>query len=400
MKKRNLVLLILGALALAAVVAWALRPQPIAVETAAIARGAFERDVRDDGRTRVRDRYVITAPLAGKLERMTLRAGDRVARGDAVASLTPAVPAFLDARTQAELRQRVGAAEAQLRRARAEVKRLEAQRDQAAADRERQAKLAREGFIAPTAREQAELQVRVAERALESAAFAEDAAGHEVAQARAALARTQADGGNGAFRIAAPVSGTVLKVAQESEAAVGLGAPLLEIADPRSLEAVVDVLSQESVAIRPGMPARIELGAGLPALEGRVRLVEPAAFTKVSALGVEEQRVNVILDFTTPLPVSASVGDGYRVEASIVVERVDNALKVPVGALFRDGQGWAVFVVADGRVSKRAVNSPARNGVEALVAAGLQEGERVVVYPPDALTEGARVESARSAARP
>jgi HlyD family secretion protein len=392
MKNRNKVLLAAAALAAAGVVAWALRPLPPVVETARVARGDFERHVSDDGRTRVRDRYVITAPLAGRVERVTLRPGDRVARGDAVASLTPAAPAFLDARTRAELQQRVGASEAQLRRARAEASRLEAQLQQARADRERQSKLAGEGFLSPMAREQAELQVRVAERALDGAAFAVDAAGHDLAQARAALALTQAgNGSGGAFRIAAPVSGAVLKVMQESEAVVGLGAPLLEIAEPRSLEAVVDVLSQESVAIRPGMAARIELGPGTPALEARVRLVEPAAFTKVSALGVEEQRVNVILDFVTPPPPAATVGDGYRVEARIVVERAESALKVPVGALFRDGPGWAVFVVEAGRAVKRAVQAPARNDREARVASGLAEGERVVVYPPDALADGSRV---------
>jgi len=188
------------------------------------------------------------------------------------------------------------------------------------------------------------------------------------------------------------VSGAVLKVLQESEGAVALGAPLLELADARSLEAVVDVLSQEAVAIRPGMAARVELGQGVAPLPALVRLVEPAAFTKVSALGVEEQRVNVILDFAGPLDQVWTIGDGFRVEAHIVTHRIEDAVKVPVGALFREGEGWAVFVVQDDTAAKRAVEVPRRNGLEAVVANGVKPGERVIVYPSDALRDGSKIE--------
>jgi HlyD family secretion protein len=180
-------------------------------------------------------------------------------------------------------------------------------------------------------------------------------------------------------------------VAQKSESPVALGAALLEIADPRSLEAVVDVLSQDAVAIRPGMAARLELGQGVAPLAARVRLVEPAAFTKISALGVEEQRVNVVLDFAEPLDRVQTVGDAFRVEAHIVVHQEKDVTKVPVGALFRDGEGWAVYVAEDGRAHKRAVKVPRRNGVEAMVEDGVKPGERVVVYPSDALKDGARL---------
>jgi len=194
------------------------------------------------------------------------------------------------------------------------------------------------------------------------------------------------------WEVTSPVKGSVLKVVLESEGAVALGAPLLELADARSLEAVVDVLSQESVAIKPGMPARIELGRGVASLAARVRLVEPAAFTKISALGVEEQRVNVVLDFAEPLDKIQTIGDAFRVDAAIVTHRVQDAVKVPVGALFRDGEGWAVFVADGGRAVKRAVKAPLRNGAEALVEDGLKPGERVVVYPSDALRDGLRIE--------
>ena len=209
--------------------------------------------------------------------------------------------------------------------------------------------------------------------------------------ARAALSRYRGGEATAAWKVAAPVAGVVLKVMQESEGVVALGAPLLEIADARSLEAVVDVLSQESSAVRPGMAARVELGASAPGLAARVRLVEPAAFTKVSALGVEEQRVNVVLDFTEPLDRIATLGDGFRVDAHIVTQRREDAVKVPVGALFRERDGWAVFLARDGRAVRQPVKVALRNGVEAVVEEGLRAGEQVVVYPPDSLRDGARV---------
>ena len=391
MRTRNKIALGIGLIVLAALAAWALRAPPVSVELAPVERGVFEQTVSDDGKTRVRERYTVFAPLAGRLERIRLKAGDPVERGQVVALLTPVAPALLDARSVRELGARVGAAEAQHQRAKAEVARVMAQRDQAQADFERQAKLFKDGFISATAREQAELALRTAERTVEAARFAESAAGHELNQARAALARYKSGEAGANWEVTSPVKGSVLKVVQESEGAVALGAQLLELADARSLEVVVDVLSQESVAIRPGMPARIELGRGVASLAARVRLVEPAAFTKISALGVEEQRVNVVLDFAEPLDKVQTLGDAFRVDAAIVTHRVGNAVKVPVGALFRDGEGWAVFVADYGRAVKRAVKAPLRNGAEALVEEGLKPGERVVVYPSDALRDGSRI---------
>jgi HlyD family secretion protein len=395
MRTRNKIALAVLLLALAALVAWALQPQPISVETAEVTRGAFEQAVSDDGKTRVRDRYVVSAPLAGRLDRIELKAGDPVEQGQIVAVLTPVAPAFLDARTVRELEERIGAAAAQLQRALAEAQRAEAQLNQAKADRDRAARLAKQGFVSETAREQAELAVRTAEKGLEAAQFGADAARHETAQARAALTRYRSDsvgtGKTGArWEVRSPVRGSVLRIVQESEGAVVLGAPLIELADPRSLEAVVDVLTQESVSITPGMPARIELGSGVAPLPGRVRRIEPAAFTKISALGVEEQRVNVVLDFSDPLDRVQTVGDGFRVEAHIIVFRAEDVVKVPVGALFRDRDDWAVYLVEGNRTAKRPVKVLRRNGVEAMIE-GLSLGERVVVYPSDALTAGARV---------
>ncbi len=396
MKLHNKILLALAVLGLAALVAWALQPQPVAVETAAVTRGAFELTVAEDGKTRVRDRYVIAAPLAGRVARIRLEPGDPVRLGQVVAQLTPTAPAFLDARSAREVQERVGAAQAQLARARAETLKVLAQRDQARADLERQAKLAAGGFVSPTAREQAALALRTAERSVEAARFAEEAAGHDLAQARAALARYKSGDPTAKWEVTSPVNGSVLKVVQKSESPVALGAPLLEVADARSLEAVVDVLSQDAVAIRPGMAARVELGQGVAPLGALVRLVEPAAFTKVSALGVEEQRVNVVLDFPGPLDSVWTIGDGFRVEAQIVTLRIEDAVKAPVGALFRDGAGWAVFVAEGERAARRAVTVAHRNGLEAMVEAGLKPGERVIVYPSDALRDGALIAESRT----
>ena len=399
MKTRNKIALAVAAVGVAALAAWALRPQPVAVEIAEVTRGPFEQTVVDDGKTRVRDRYVISAPLAGRVERITLDAGDAVRHGQVVALLTPTAPAFLDARTERELHARIGAAEAQAARARAETQKVLAQRDQANADVQRQAKLAAGGFISATAREQAELALRTADRSVDAARFAQDAAGHDLAQARAALARYKSGTPGAKWEVTSPVNGSVLKVTQKSEGAVALGAPLLEVADARSLEAVVDVLSQEAVAIRPGMAARLEIGTGVPPLRALVRLVEPAAFTKVSALGVEEQRVNVVLDFDGPLDRIWTIGDAFRVEAHIITHRVEDAVKVPVGALFREGEGWAVFVADGARAAKRPVKVPRRNGAEAMVEDGLKPGDRVVVYPSDALRDGSRLEVVRAPRR-
>jgi HlyD family secretion protein len=391
MRTRNKIALGVVLAALTALVAWALRAPPVSVELAEVRKGVFEQTVSDDGKTRVRERYTVSAPLAGRVERIRLKAGDPVERGQVVALLMPSAPALLDARAVRELQARVGAAEAQQLRARAEVARVMAQRDQAQADFDRQVRLWKEGFISATAREQAELALRTAERTVEAARFSEDAAGHELNQARAALARYRSGEPGAKWEVTSPVTGSVLKVTQESEGTVILGAPLVELADARSLEAVVDVLSQESVAIRPGMPARIDLGRGVAPLAARVRLIEPAAFTKISALGVEEQRVNVVLDFVEPLDKVQTLGDGFRVDATIVTHRVADAVTVPVGALFRDGEGWAVFAARDGRAVKHAVKAPLRNGTEALVEDGLQPGDRVVVYPSDALRDGSRI---------
>lgn len=401
MKRRNIVVLAVGAVAFAAALAWAFRPQPMPVEVADVQRATFELTVDEDGRTRVRQRYVIAAPLTGRLARVTLDPGDRVQAGKPVARIAPTAPALLDARTQRELLERVGAAEAQLAQAAAEVARAEAALAQSQTDLARQKKLEGDGFVSGAVREQAELAVRVQARALDAAQAGRHAAEHAVAQARAAVASVRGGNDRGGLPVTSPVDGQVLRVMQQSEGPVALGTPLMEVADVGDLEIVVDLLSTDAARIAAG--ARVHIDAAGIRLAGRVRRIEPSAFTKVSALGVEEQRVNVIID---PDPGSRQqpalrVGDGYRVDLRVVALSRPDAVLAPVSALFRvdsgsnagqtGSEGWAVFVVADGRAQRRMVTVGARGPQQAVIDAGLQPGERVVVYPSDTLADGRAV---------
>ncbi len=386
----------LAGLALLGGLTLAFRHQPVAVELAEVTLGSFELTVDEDGKTRVRDRYVVSAPLAGKLRRIHLKAGDSVEAGTVVAYIDPSLPSLLDARTERELSERLGAAEAAKRRAQAAVERARAALEKSRADLARTQKLAESNFVSPAQREQSELETQLSQRELEAALHAGQAAAHDAAAARAALLRLrqEAAGTKPAgqrWEIRAPVSGAVLKVIQESEAALAAGAPLLEIGAPARLEIVIDVLSTDAVQIAPGAPVHIERWGKAEPLEARVRRVEPAAFTKVSALGVEEQRVNVIADFTSPPEKWQALGDGYKIDARIVTSRQEDAVKVPSGALFRDGEQWAVFTLSGGKALKRHVQLARRGAREAVVARGLAPGEQVVVHPGDAVKDGARV---------
>lgn len=391
-------LLVLLAIALLGALVMAFRPQPVLVEVAEVTRGPFEQVIEDDGKTRVRERYVVSTPLAGKLQRITLKAGDAVTAGMVLAVIDPSSPALLDVRTERELTERVGAAEATRLRATATVERARAALDKSRSDLERTRKLATKGFISAAQLEQTELETKINLRELEAARYADHAAAHDVAVARAALlqVRDSAAGKPSGRRweVRTPVAGQVLRVVQESEATVAVGAPLLEVGQPAELEVVVDVLSTDAVQIKPGALVRLLRWGMAEPLEGRVRRVEPAAFTKVSALGVEEQRVNVVIDLTSPAEKWPSLGDGYKVDASIIVASLDNAVKVPVSALFRDGAQWAVFTIANGKAARITVQLGRRGGLEAVVEKGLQPGEKVIVHPGDTLRDGRRIKVA------
>jgi HlyD family secretion protein len=373
----------------------AFMPRPVAVETAPVTRGIFQQTIDEDGKTRVRQRYTVSAPVAGMLQRIQLKAGDRVTQGMLVATIAPSAPTLLDVRAEHELTERVGAAEATQRQATAEVARAQAIRDQAQADMQRTHQLAERGLVSRSQLEQADLAFITASRALEAARQAERAAQHDVAVVRAALLQLRGEVAGAEaqkfWHIVSPIQGHVLRVLHESAGVVAAGTPLLELANAADLEVVVDVLTTDAVQMHPGTPVRIEHWGLDQPLAGRVRVIEPGAFTKVSALGVEEQRVNVVIDLVSPFTQWQTLGDNYRVDARILVYSRDRVLKVPTSALFREHQQWMVFVITNGRAQKRAVQLGRRNAVEAMVESGLAEDDQVIIYPSDAVHDGVRV---------
>jgi HlyD family secretion protein len=377
-------------LGVAAILAVALWPESVEVDVARVARAPLQVTIDEEGETRVRDRFVVSAPVAGRLQRIDLEPGDPVQRGETVvARLRPAPPALLDARTRAEAGAAVEAARAALGRSRAERARAQAASGQAASELKRQSQLAKSGIVSAEALERARTEAEAAQQAFRAAQFAVASAEHELERAQAVL--LQASGGGRDIELRSPVDGAVLKRFRESEAVVPTGEPLLEVGDPNDLEIVTDLLSADAVKVRPGQPVSIEQWGGDRALHGRVRRVEPSGFMKVSALGVEEQRVNVIVDFQDPGEAQQVLGDGYRVEVHIVVWEAPDVVKAPTSSLFRRGDDWAVFVVEEGRARLRPVQIGRRNGLEAQVLDGLRAGERVVVHPADTLADGQRV---------
>jgi HlyD family secretion protein len=393
MAKGKLIAATAGLAALLGLV-WAFTPRPFPVEAVEVKLGRFEQAIEDDGKTRVRERYVISAPIAGRMERVELDPGDLVKRGQVLAVLHPMVPPLIDARAEGELRERVGAAEAAVARSVTAVERGRASLAKATADLERTQALAARSFVSRAQVERDELTVTINARELDALRFEQHAAQHQLELARAALARSRAGWHSGRgekLEIRSPVDGAVFRVPQENEAAIATGSALIELADPQALEVVVDVLSSDAVQIQAGARARLHHFGGGRELEGRVRRVEPSAFTKVSALGVEEQRVNVIIDFVSPPAEWRSLGDGYRVDARIVIFAADNALTVPVGSIFRDGAGWAAFVIRDGVARKQPIELTRRSSTEALLTKGLAPGERVILYPAERVQDGTKV---------
>lgn len=365
-------------------IGYALSPTPLEVETAPAERGPLEVTVDAEGVTRLRERFQVSAPVAGRLERMALREGDAVEVGAVIARITPAP---LDPQAAAQARARLSAAQAALREAEARLQQARAASEQAERTAARLREVAAAGGLSAEALERAELERATTLREQQAAESRLRAAAAEVEAARAgliALAPARAE----AVSVRAPAAGRVLRVYEPSERVVAAGTPLVEVGGAAGLEVVVDVLSSDAVRIPAGAPVRLLEWGGEGELAARVRLVEPSGFTKISALGVEEQRVNVIVD---PLAAPAALGDGYRVEARIVVWQADDVLKVPTSALFRAGDAWTVFVVEDGRARLRPVRVGRRGATEAEVVAGLEAGEAVVVFPSDRVADGARV---------
>ena len=383
-----LVLLVMGALA-----AGALWPARVPVDVATIARGPLIVTIEEEGQTRVRDRFVVSAPVSGRVQRIAVEPGDTVAAGQVLTRMRPELAPPLDARTAAELRASLASAVAAVERARADLQRAADALAFATREHGRTRDLADAGLATRQA-----LDARNAER--QAAADAHDAASHVVEIAVAERQRLEArlrpapaaDDGGRPMIVTAPVGGVVLKRRRESESWVPAGDPLLEIGDPRRLEIVSDLLSTDAVKVAPGARVLIEQWGGDTVLEARVRRVEPSGFTKVSALGVEEQRVNVLCDLVDQARASTALGDGYRVDVRIVLWESGDVLVVPTSALFRNAAGqWAVYLVRGGRARPTPVTLGQRAAQMAEVRDGVTVGDTVVLYPGDALADGVRV---------
>jgi HlyD family secretion protein len=349
--------------------AWLLRPQPVPVDLVAIGSGPIQVTVSDEGQTRVKDVFVVSSPLPGLMQRITLKAGDEVvAQRTVVARIAPNDPSFLDARSEQE--------------ARAALRRAEAERDFAAAELERYRRLSTQGVLSANDLDAAQRRAQTTKAAVE--------------EARARLtapARTKRRQGPDCdcVDVYSPVSGRVLRVLQESEAVVAPGTPLVEIGDPENLEVFVDLLSTDAVRVEVGQRVLIEAWGGGEPLAGVVRRIEPFGFTKVSALGIEEQRVKVLIDFSDGRERWRRLGHGFRVEPRIILAQAEDVLKVPQAALFREGGTWSVFVEAGGRAELRTVELGLENGLEAQVLKGLAAGEKVVLQPGGRVSEGASI---------
>ena len=390
MRLRTSLRWIAAALVLLAIVAAAMWPESMAVDAATAGVGPLQVTIDEDGETRVRDRFVISAPVSGRLQRIELEPGDRVVRGKTVlARLTPAQAPLIDSRSRAELAAALEGARAAVGQAQAEQQRAAATLARARSELRRQQQLDKAGILARDSLEAAETAVKTGEEGLHATEFAVTRAEFELQQARARLQGPTTAGGE--VVIVAPIDGIVLKRLRESEAVVPLGEALLEVGDPQRLEVVADLLSTDAVRVPPGAAVLIEQAGDQPPLRARVRRVEPSGFMKVSALGVEEQRVNVLIDFVDAASAARVLGDNYRVGVRIVTWSDDHVLRVPVGSLFRRGEGWATFVIEQGRARLRTVEIGQRNETFAQVTNGLSAGQVVVLHPPDTLTDGARI---------
>ena len=388
----------IGMLAILAVVAGGLAlgfmPRAVPVDVAEVTRGPLAVTVEEEGKTRVTERYAVSAPVAGYVRRIDLKAGDAVAARQVIAVIEPARSVALDPRARAQAQGQAGAAQAALAAAQANARAASAAAQLAQQERARAESLRQSNFVSAQALDTA----RTAEtraRAVDAAAqHAVRVARFDLETARAALASTarlQAGGAVEVVQVYAPVAAHVLKLLHESEGAVAAGQPLLEIGDPASLEVEVEVLSTHAVKIAPGSKVILDRWGGEQPVEGTVRVVEPSGFTKISALGVEEQRVRVIVDFSSPREAWARLGDGYRVEARFVLWEGKDVLQLPTSALFRQGEGWAAFVIDGRRARQVPVEVGQRAGLATQVLSGLKAGDAVVAHPDEMIRDGVRV---------
>jgi HlyD family secretion protein len=378
----------------AAGLAWLAWPKPIATDLATVSRAPMEVNVEDEAKTHVRNIYTVSAPLTGRLLRISHVVGDEVSKQTVVAVLQPTTPSFHDVRSHQEMVAALAAAEAAIKLGEAEVRRIEAALDFSRSELVRAERLSSSEAISVKNLDKAKFDVQTNEAALASAKAQVEVRKSERASVAARLSQPEDAGAqigtNCCIKVYAPVDGRVLKIVQESETVVLAGAPLIEIGNPLDLEVVAELLSTDAVKIAAGAVVRIDGWGGRP-VKGRVVRVDPAGFVKVSALGIEEQRVKTTIDFTDPPEAWSRLGHDYRVIVHVNIWSGDSVLQIPVGALFRRGDDWAVFAERDGRARLARVEVGHRNNRVAEVLSGLVEGERVVLHPGDRIAEGVRI---------
>lgn len=381
----------LGIGILALVVA-GLKPKPIEIETGIVARGPLTVRVSEEGKTRIRNRYVVAAPVAGRMRRVPLKPGDEVKAGDTLlTTIEPMVAPLLDPRARVQAEAVVSMKEAARKQAMQTLEAQQAALKMAEADRDRIRAVQRAGTISEADRDRAEGDASIKGSEARATEFALQVLDYELAQARAALERPDASTAGNLVEVKSPVSGRVLKVMQESEMVVTPGLAILEVGDPADLEIEAEILSRDAVTIRPGDAVSVEQWGGAVPLSGRVRRVEPAGFTKISALGVEEQRVIVLCDLVNPPPEAKALGDRYRVEVRVAVWHSDDVPVVPSGALFREGNAWKTFVFRDGKAKLVSIEAGHTDGRTTEILSGLNSGDEVLLHPPDTVKAGSSV---------
>lgn len=394
MKQKRMIIWGSLALLIGAVLAFGLRPQPVLVEVATAERNAMQVIVEEEGKTRVKDRYVISAPVSGFIRRIEWKVGHQLEQNQLLTELEPLRSSVLDPRSRAEAEARIAAARSALLSAEEQVAAAKADAEHTASEFLRKQKLHKTQLISAEELSAVRAVDQRAQAMLRSAKFAVDVARYDLDAAGTLLKYSAAENGTGDLKervaIRAPVNGSLLKVHRESEGVVSAGTPLIELGDPGALEVAVDVLSFDAVQITPGVEVKINRWGGTP-LEGYVRLVEPVGFTEISALGVEEQRVWVIVDITSNRQQWQSLGDGYRVEASFILWSEEDVLQIPNSALFRVNANWAVYVVEDDKARLQQVELGQRNGLYSQVLSGVNEHQQIIMHPDNSIEDGARV---------
>jgi len=392
---RRELLIALIVILIAGAIIYGFIPKPVPVEIATVSRGPLQVIIEEEGKTRLKDRFEISAPVSGTIGRMDWNVGDLVQAGQKLCEISPLKSALLDPRSHAEAEDRVAAAEASLRTAKSRVMADAASAQYARSEYNRIKQIYDKQMISRSELDRAEAEKRRANANLQSSRYAVDTARYSLEEAKNALAHFATEGDeseNDRIAIHSPVKGQVLAVFKESEGVVSASQVLMEVGDPHALEVEVEVLSADAVRIKEGMPVLLDRWGGEEPLDAKVRLIEPVGFTKISALGVEEQRVRIIIDITSPTKEWYRLGDGYRVDARFILWQGEDVLQIPENALFRHNSGWAVFIVnRENKAELRQIERGKSSGLQAQIISGLEEGETVITHPDEQIEDGRKI---------